>query len=248
MDKDNLLNGASEVTSICESSEISQDDSQTRERFVVFLDIMGFKDIVRSNPNHDELKRRLGELNDKINKLIEKEKATSIIELVQFSDSIVLFTKSNSNEQLVKLVSVVCLIMQEAIELKFAMKGAMAKGILTCDSNKRVYFGQAQIDAYLLEENVWYYGIVVHHSAQSDVEKIKENYISTLDLPMKTGWIKHCELSWYAYSSDKTSDIKERISNIRYTVSDSPRRYIDNTEAVIEAFEKKTKESKCVGV
>ena len=239
MDKDNLLSRASEVALTGENSEISQDDNVTRERFVVFLDIMGFKDIVRSNPKHDELKKRLGELNDSINKLIKEEEATSIIELVQFSDSIILFTKNNTNEQLVKLVSIVCLIMQEAIELKFAMKGAIAKGVLTCDSNKKVYFGQAQIDAYLLEENVWYYGIVVHHSAQSDVEKINKNYISTLELPMKTGRIKHCELSWYAYSSDKANDIKERISNIRYTVSDAPRRYIDNTEAVMKAFEEK---------
>lgn len=239
MDKDNLLSRASEVALTGENSEISQDDNETRERFVVFLDIMGFKDIVRSNPKHDELKKRLGELNDSINELIKEEEATSIIELVQFSDSIILFTKNNTNEQLVKLVSIVCLIMQEAIELKFAMKGAIAKGVLTCDSNKKVYFGQAQIDAYLLEENVWYYGIVVHHSAQSDVEKINENYISTLELPMKTGSIKHCELSWYAYDREKTTDIKERISNIRYTVSDAPRRYIDNTEAVMKAFEEK---------
>lgn len=120
------------------------------------------------------------------------------------------------------------------------MKGAMAR----CDTAKNIYFGQAQIDAYLLEENVWYYGIVVHHSAQSDVEKIKENYISTLELPMKTGAIKHCELSWYAYDSEKTTDIKK----IRYNVSVSPRKYIDNTEAVIKAFEERMNESKCVGV
>lgn len=209
---------------------------ETPEKFVVFLDIMGFKDRVMRT-KHEELKEELKQLSNSIVEVLESKNEG--ITCIQFSDSIILFTVNSSNSQLESLVSVSCLIMQRAIELGFAMKGAMAKGEITCDKAKNVYFGQAQIDAYLLEENVWYYGIVVHHSAQSDVEKIKENYISTLNLPMKTGWIKHCELSWYAYSSDKANDIKERISNIRYTVSDAPRRYIDNTEAVMKAFEEK---------
>lgn len=209
---------------------------ETPEKFVVFLDIMGFKDRVMRT-KHEELKEELKQLSNSIVEVLESKNEG--ITCIQFSDSIILFTVNSSNSQLESLVSVSCLIMQRAIELGFAMKGAMAKGEITCDKAKNVYFGQAQIDAYLLEENVWYYGIVVHHSAQSDVEKINKNYISTLELPMKTGRIKHCELSWYAYSSDKANDIKERISNIRYTVSDAPRRYIDNTEAVMKAFEEK---------
>lgn len=211
--------------------------SETSEKFVVFLDIMGFKDRVMRT-KHEKLKEELKQLSNSIVEVLESKNEG--ITCIQFSDSIILFTVNNSDSQLESLVSVSCLIMQRAIELGFAMKGAMAKGEITCDKAKNVYFGQAQIDAYLLEENVWYYGIVVHHSAQSDVEKINKNYISTLELPMKTGRIKHCELSWYAYSSsDKANDIKERISNIRYTVSDAPRRYIDNTEAVMKAFEEK---------
>lgn len=218
---------------------------ETPEKFVVFLDIMGFKDRVMRT-KHEKLKEELKQLSNRIVEVLESKNEG--ITCIQFSDSIILFTVNNSNSQLESLVSVSCLIMQRAIELGFAMKGAMAKGEITCDKAKNVYFGQAQIDAYLLEENVWYYGIVVHHSAQSDVEKINENYISTLELPMKTGSIKHCELSWYAYDREKTTDIKKRISNIRYTVSDAPRRYIDNTEAVIKAFEERMNESRCVGV
>lgn len=210
--------------------------SETSEKFVVFLDIMGFKDRVMRT-KHEKLKEELKQLSNSIVEVLESKNEG--ITCIQFSDSIILFTVNNTPDQLESLVSVSCLIMQRAIELGFAMKGAMAKGEITCDKAKNVYFGQAQIDAYLLEENVWYYGIVVHHSAQSDVEKINKNYISTLELPMKTGRIKHCELSWYAYSSDKANDIKERISNIRYTVSDAPRRYIDNTEVVMKAFEEK---------
>ena len=67
-------------------------------------------------------------------------------------------------------------IMRAAIDCDrpIPIKGALAKGTVACDESKQLYFGKALLDAYLLEENVQYYEIVVHHSAE---EQVKTNQL-----------------------------------------------------------------------
>ena len=77
------------------SMGLSEDD--TANRFVAFLDIMGFKDRV-ARTAHDDLRGQLLDFNSRImkhTKLNDKK-----IQLAQFSDSIVLFSNDDSLESL----------------------------------------------------------------------------------------------------------------------------------------------------
>ncbi len=179
-----------------ESKLLLQADKNTADRFVAFLDIMGFKDRV-ARTNHAQLLEQLTNFNREITSYIGKYK-NSEIQLAQFSDSIVLFSNDTTSISLQTLAEVTRGIMQTAINLQIPMKGAIAQGKITCDIPKQLFFGQALIDAYLLEENINYYGILVHHTAEKSVLTLIDNkkIFKDIKAPLKSGKISHFELSW----------------------------------------------------
>lgn len=223
------------------------------KRFVVFLDIMGFKERVARN-SADDLYKELTAFNRDIVKIIssvsnvETERggeqegfsdaalisndAQDAIMLAQFSDSIVLFSNDDSPRSLQMISRVASGIMMSAIhrEKPIPLKGALAEGHITCDMSKQLFFGQALIDAYLLEENVQYYGIIVHHSAEETVKNMQSDLFANLKSPLKSGFIEHYNILWW---KDGTVDALEGLDRVRLLVSDSPRRYVDNTKVLI---------------
>jgi len=223
-----------------------------RDRFVAFLDIMGFKERVArtsaaklynelsefyndiSNiifPNLDEM----SDTDEDGNSSFKGQGKISLI-LAQFSDSIAIFTEDDSLKSLKLLSEALQKIFFSAITRSnpIPLKGALSKGYMTCDMTKQLFFGQALIDAYLLEEDVQFYGLVVHHTAENDIKTLNLDVFRDTSVPLKSGKINHYELSWYKY--DKQQSISG-LNNIRLTVSASPRRYVDNTKGLIDEIE-----------
>lgn len=233
-------------------------NTSIRNRYVAFLDIMGFKDRV-ARSTHETLYEELVSFNSRITSIIssiqktdediagaegveEGSSGTDIrlarqpdtIILSQFSDSIILFSNDDSQKSLEQISKVTMRIMRAAFDCDrpIPIKGALAKGTVTCDESKQLYFGQALIDAYLLEENVQYYGIVVHHSAEEQVKTNQSGIFRDIDVPLKSGKIRHYELTWYKENED---NIRASLSRLRLSVSDSPRKYVDNTNSMLES-------------
>ena len=89
------------------------------------------------------------------------------------------------------------------------IKVAIAQGRITCDIPKQLFFGHALIDAYLLEENIHYNGILVDRTAENSVIKLANDYIfKDIKAPLKSGNLSHYELSWYIDDSNN-NDINE---------------------------------------
>lgn len=239
-----------DIVSEGESNLLLQTDKNTADRFVAFLDIMGFKERV-ARTEHSQLLTQLTNFNRAITGYIGKYQATEI-QLAQFSDSIVLFSNDTTLNSLETLADVTRGIMQTAIKQQIPIKGAIAQGQITCDIPKQLFFGQALIDAYLLEENIHYYGILVHHTAENSVTKLNNennnNIFKDIKAPLKSGKISHYELSWYINDDpqtieEKVSEMNDALKAIRQTVSDAPRKYIDNTLDVINEYYKKKDET-----
>ena len=239
-----------DIVSEGESNLLLQTDKNTADRFVAFLDIMGFQERV-ARTEHSQLLTQLTNFNRAITGYIGKYQATEI-QLAQFSDSIVLFSNDTTLNSLETLADVTRGIMQTAIKQQIPIKGAIAQGQITCDIPKQLFFGQALIDAYLLEENIHYYGILVHHTAENSVTKLNNennnNIFKDIKAPLKSGKISHYELSWYINDDpqtieEKVSEMNDALKAIRQTVSDAPRKYIDNTLDVINEYYKKKDET-----
>ena len=213
-----------------------KDYKETAKRFVAFLDIMGFKDRVARTP-HKELLDQLSDFITKVSRYIGQYDKNEI-KLAQFSDSIVLFSNDDSRESLRIIANATREIMRTALsqDVPIPLKGAIALGEITCDFSKQLFFGQALIDAFLLEENTNYYGVLVHNSAeQAVIDFADPTAFKDIEAPLKGGNISHYELSWYIdpLSDFKLDDVKSALRKIRLTVSDYPRKYIDNTLNVI---------------
>lgn len=200
----------------------------TASRFVVFLDILGFKDKV-AHKEHSAVLKKLQEFQNKIASYVAQEGNYSI-QIAQFSDSIILFSSDTLGASLIALARITTNVMLSALELNFPLKGAIAKGKITCDLQKQLFFGQALIDAFLLQEDVKSYTVLVHHTAEMDVRN-KVNF-REIKAFLKTGIITHRELNWYGgnYQTDERKEqTKKTLQRLRETVSNTPRAYIDNT-------------------
>ena len=136
----------------------------------MYADIMGFSHRVTFN-NHEELKRDLQKFKQSWESRIKPLEKGGHLKSVQFSDSILLVV-NGTNEKMFNIITkaAVCLV-QSAMSLGFPIKGVIAQGKFSYDKDNELYFGLPLVEAYKLHEEIYYYGIVVHHSAEQTVKK-----------------------------------------------------------------------------
>lgn len=214
----------------------------TANRFVVFLDIMGFKDFVQRNP-HDvvfEKMKRIADLRQKLETYSSKqtsyEDADYELEVINYSDSIMIFSKNDSQNAFESIKIAAMWFMAFAIKDGIPLKGAVAHGTISIEKDKHIYFGQPLIDAYLLQEEVHYYGVVFHHSVDKYILETDDedplNYFEA-KTPMKTGMINHKNINWFRaksiYEKMAGEGIVKSLESLYTITSGNPRRYIDNT-------------------
>lgn len=227
----------------------------TDKRFVAFIDILGFKDLVSKN-NHAEIYEQLSKISKtkkfleniaENGKLLEKYKDAEIY-IVSFSDSIVVFSKNDDINNFYFFLIAVRWLFARTIEAKIPIKGGLAHGEISLNKSEQIYFGQAIIDAYMMEEDVNYIGAVSHNTIdnyinlnKTELEKTKDRLDELLfedKTPLKCGNLNHLNLNWFFKASllkeeltdeEKTKKINELITHFKYNTSGSPRKYIDNT-------------------
>ena len=194
----------------------------TADRYVAYLDIMGFKDRV-ARRGHNEILSELQQFSEYISSNL---KGIPDITFVMFSDSFLFFTEHDDAFALKQLVSLLAGVMNHAIGNRIPIKGVLAKGTFTVDVAKQLFFGQPLIDAYGLEENLVIYGIAIHHTLEKEAKNMPEWFVDK-DVPLKNGNSKHYLLKWWDEGDSKRAE--DSLNAIRETVSDAPRRYIDKT-------------------
>lgn len=205
-----------------------------QKRLVAFLDIMGFKDMVARHFN--EIERQLTSLSKFISQIISEHQG---YQYMIFSDSIIIYASAEIEDVFHNFLSKVARIIEKSIELGLPIKGAIAFGDCSvCMDDKPFVFGQPIIDAYVLEENVVLYGVVLHNSVEEFAmsECINSQLVFDYRVPLKGGCSSHYILNWFGNNQDGN---ESNLLAIRKTVSDSPRRYIDNTKACMDFLKNK---------
>ena len=186
----------------------------TTNRFIAFLDIMGFKDMV-ARQRHEEIYSKLCTISQNQSEI---ENASNGIYTIMFSDSIIMYTENDTLECFINFLKIVSGTFTFLITKSLPAKGSIAYGKLTVDSTKNIFFGQPQIDAYLLQEQeVFYYGVVCHNSIeqyikthQKDLQvndpsnnktykELLANQLLNEKTPLKSGEIQHYNLNWFSF-------------------------------------------------
>lgn len=216
------------------------------KRYVAFLDILGFKDFVLRH-SMDEVYKRLQILNALRPEEGEQEDDPEVekyLKFTIFSDSICVFTKDDSFVNLRRFLSYVKKVMRIALRKEIPLKGAIAFGDIVVDDDVNLFYGQPIIDAYLLEEDLQYMGIVCHHTFEdafynlSDTQfKRVSDWIKEVQTPFKYGKRIHLNLD-YRISGSITYDFKDSVETQRFYSSGDARKYVDNTLDVLGMLER----------
>lgn len=221
---------------------LDQDASwkEDKERIILFADIMGFKDRV-VNTTHSDLKEDLLSFIIALKRKIKPLLNGDYMRYVQFSDSIIIVVNGTSSRMFNIITKAAVCLMHGSMSHGFPIKGVIASGLFTFDEEDDLYFGKPLVDAYLLHEEIYYYGIVVHHSAEYLIKKYDYLHLPYCKekVPLKGGKTSHYHLSWQFFKKnlDVTDNIPKHVdkwlSVIEEHVSGSPRIYVDNTREVI---------------
>nr|WP_314650309.1 hypothetical protein [uncultured Porphyromonas sp.] len=138
--------------------------------YLLYVDIMGFKDRVNAT-EHQELSRNLYRFRKALKSWFSPfTSKTETFKLSMFSDSI-LIVDEDSSDGFNRISKAAVGVMYVALQNKFVVKGAIAKGPFTYDEENQLFFGKALVDAYLLHESLYFYGIVAHHSVEWDIKE-----------------------------------------------------------------------------
>jgi hypothetical protein len=225
---------------------------KTCNRFVAFMDIMGFKEMVAREP-HQEVLERMKWFRENVIDAIEQEaqrrlvsggRSTekslklfggSIVRPVMFSDSILLVSNDDSIESADYLLFCVRRLLRESLKKGIPIKGAIAHGKQTADFEKSLHLGQPLIDAYELQNEMLLYGVILHHSFDRYIDDLDmvdqfEQYSNIYKYltPLKNGTVNHHIVGWLTAQHNNDISLAD-ISRLYNSVSGSSRRYVDNT-------------------
>lgn len=236
----------------------------TAERYVAFLDIMGFKDRVWRKL-HTDVVHDLDLLVPTVKKLKAKAeqslkmakmgtaryKVSMIVRPLMFSDSILLVSGDDTWESAYAMFDAIQRIMLQGMDNDIPIKGALACGEETADFTKSLHFGRPLIDAYELQDELQMYGVVLHHTAEKTLaetqldgditmlDAVKKRFVVDYKTPMKAGGsVEHCCLTWQVGLSESYAEgIVRRFYG---SVSGKPRKYVDNTLDFLRSTSKKS--------
>lgn len=222
------------------------------EMYVLYADIMGFKDRVMRTP-HQDLEKEFDALITDLSDWFSPSQKAPTFKVSFFSDSI-LVVDANTKNGFNRISQAAAGLMQVSLKHKFPLKGVISKGDFTYNREKQLFFGQAIVDAYLLQEQVYYYGIVAHHSVEHDINEYANgwrvergrkgiNPYVLSPVPLKNGCSTHYHLAYNLISKVRQTgkdveathnSIQSWIEKISGTVSGTPRIYVDKTLQVLK--------------
>ncbi len=215
---------------------------------------MGFKERVKST-DFSDLQNQFNDLCSKLKNRISPLTTGEHLVYYQFSDSIVLTTDEATPKGLNLIIRAGATIMKESMKEKFPINGAIAKGKFSCDTEKNIFFGQALVDAYLLQSTLFYYGLAVHPNVDVDIKKFmsrpNEQYKKTsklifpIPIPLKGGSALYYNINWNLLGAnndikDTTRDAQRLLNDLeKGTTIGNPRIYIENTRQIIDNVKSK---------
>lgn len=227
------------------NKNLEDDWMPTANRYVAFIDIMGFKNMVEKL-KHEEIYSMMKKVNLKRN-LAENidwdQKNLKLIRTTTYSDSIMVYSKDESKESLDHLIKSVASLTYGLFIEGIPHKGAVAYGLMTLDTKNAIFFGQPLIDAYLIQEELGFYGIVIHGTCESQIEMLYEGkmvYVKNYLCPFKTGFANHLTV-YPSFTNSETyvtesDNMFNSIKKFRFTTSGILRKYIDNTETYLKSI------------
>jgi len=202
---------------------------------------MGFKDML-TRLNHNEVYDLMKKVSKSVSSVqsvfsvdYESEADFDVnVTMMLYSDSIMIYTRDDQQHSLENLIASISTLSDSLFSDGIPHKGAIAFGQMTLDFANSIFFGQPLVDAYLLQEELKFYGIAVHGTAEKNQDVFDDESITEYNCPLINGSAKHLTIapgvSLSEEFEEKTVDtLLEKVFRMRENTSGSLRKYIDNT-------------------
>jgi len=179
------------------------------QRYVLHLDILGMR--VLSARDNREAWDMLSALEIALRKstnstVIYKgfDGPAHIPELVKsifFSDTIVLYSDSDSLKEFVAIFTAALKLFAEAMYLRVPIRIGISKGLFYTDEQRSMYAGPALIEAYEIGEASQWLGIVLSESVAEDARKEdfrngRSKLVVDWNVPTKKGPVRASAVNW----------------------------------------------------
>lgn len=211
------------------------------KRYVGIVDIMGFKDML-SRLSHNEVYELMKKTSKSVSSVqsvfsVDYESDANFdinVTMMLYSDSIMIYSRDDHQHSLENLIASISTLSESLFSDGIPHKGAIAFGQMTLDFDNSIFFGQPLVDAYLLQEELKFYGIAVHGSVEKNEDVFDDESIIEYNCPFKTGSAKHLTIAPGVSLSEEFDEktivaLIEKVSELRKDTSGSLRKYIDNT-------------------
>lgn len=157
------------------------------EKYVAFIDILGFKNYVKSHSQEESISR-IGEFSEIVYgkflnyRVVNNRDVNNEIQGVVFSDGAVIFVKSNQ-KNLEKILELCLDVMKEAFQKEIMLRCGFAKGQCDdlpvrelCNLEKKLIVGEGFVNAYVTEESEKVSAIIFDKSVKDDVQNLHNKY------------------------------------------------------------------------
>lgn len=232
----------------------------TSERLMLYVDIMGFKALVRTD---NKLVDKLSQFIRNLERALLALQATADIRMTMFSDLIVVAANGNDVKQLNQLVKAAAIIQHLCKENGFPINGCIAKGSLSYDEIKEetdskktkismpLFHGEAVINSYLVCEELFCDGVVLHPNTENVLAK--DNKLTNshnhpfvkCEIPLKSGgYVPLYYLSWTHVDTNlnhttsmRKCSLNDYMTDVEYLDkhnSTRVRAYIHNTQKLLK--------------
>lgn len=143
--------------------------SDPNDRFVAHLDMLGMRELVRRDPDLawaclSRIVQARDDIFDVELEILPDGRRVRIrehVHAVTFSDTMVLFTRSDSEDALRSLLILVTELYGRLLHFSVPFRGGLAHGAFRFNLDAQLFSGPALVNAYLLGEGAQWLGLVV---------------------------------------------------------------------------------------
>ena len=139
-----------------------------RERWFAYLDLLGFSALVKSEAIDDVLEVYAEALNQ-MRRVCGSSKESGLLHS-WFSDTFIIYSKTDSLEDFARLESAARVFFQLLILKKIPVRGCISHGGLYSQARKNIFVGPALLEAHLYGEALDWIGLCLAPSVEKKLE------------------------------------------------------------------------------
>lgn len=184
---------------------------QKHRRFVAHIDILGMRAMMKRDPETAwkvlsglaTVREHISQLQVGYIKSARREMLASRVMTLMFSDTILLFTKTETADDLQAILIALGEFFHKAMVNLVPVRAGLASGQFFFNIEESMYAGPALIEAYEIGEAAQWLGIVTTkdiyiQAKQADFKTGSEDIVIAADIPQKDGWIPGYTMNWVA--------------------------------------------------